>query len=122
MIPILTECTEHKTLNRFIEGLQDLEAFTYSRYQRDFAQCSEKEKNEVLHYFEEKAQSVNTLLAKAKDKFLGRPFFETLKQYTVEGFCISENGATLALSYIPVPGKYEGCIPLEPMQRAWATK
>ena len=122
MIPILTECTDHKTLNRFIEGLQDLETYTHSRYQHDFTQCSGEEKEEVLHYFEEKAQSLTAWLARAEVKFLGRPFFETLKHYTVEGYCISEKGATLALSYIPVPGKYEACIPLEPMQRAWATK
>ncbi len=121
MMPILTECTNSKTLNRFIEGLQALEAHTYSRYKKEFIHCSEKEKEETLHYFEEKAQPANRLIGKVKNKFLGGFFFDTLKQYTVECYCISEKGATQALSYIPVPGKYLACIPLEPMQKAWAT-
>ena len=122
MIPILTECTEPKTLNRFIEGLQDLESHTHSRYSMDFNQCSPSEKEEILHYFEERSRPMNKLVGKAENKYLGRPFFETLKWYTAECYCISEKGATLGLNYIAVPGSYQACIPLAPGQRAWATK
>ncbi len=122
MVPILAECTEPKTLNRFIDGLRDLESHTRSRYQRDFTQCTANEKEEILHYFEEESRPVNRLVAKAKNKYLGRPFFETLKWYTVECYCISEKGATQGLTYIAVPGSYQACIPLAPMQKAWATK
>ncbi len=31
MMPMLNECTDTKTLNRFIKGLQDLEAYTHSQ-------------------------------------------------------------------------------------------
>src|ERR1700676_5385930 len=33
----------------------------------------------------------------------------------------SEPGATKALRYIAVPGKYEGCIPYKKGDKAWAT-
>ncbi|HZK62698.1 MAG TPA: gluconate 2-dehydrogenase subunit 3 family protein [Puia sp.] len=122
MIPLLTQCTDKKTLNRFIRGLQDLEAHTRSRYDKDFLQCTEQEKEKILLYFEHLSQPVSDRLGRAKNKVLGSPFFETLKQYTVESFCISEKGASLALRYIPVPGRYQGCVPMEPGQRAWATK
>ncbi len=84
MIPLLTECTDPKTLNVFIEGLQALEAHTRSRYKKGFAQCTEQEREGILRYFEEKAQPVNRMLGRVKDKVLGGKFFETLKQYTVE--------------------------------------
>ncbi|HEY4154974.1 MAG TPA: gluconate 2-dehydrogenase subunit 3 family protein, partial [Puia sp.] len=122
MLPILTECTETRKLNNFIEGLQDLEAHTRYRYQKDFTQCSGKEKEEILLYFEKKAEPLTRFTGKVKNKFLGGSFFNTLKQYSVECYCISEKGATGGLTYVPVPGRYEACIPLEPMQRAWATK
>ncbi|MCU0354758.1 MAG: gluconate 2-dehydrogenase subunit 3 family protein, partial [Cytophagales bacterium] len=32
----------------------------------------------------------------------------------------SEIGATQALEYVPVPGRYEGCIDLKPGQKSWA--
>jgi hypothetical protein len=121
MIPLLTECTEPKTLNVFIAGLQSLEAYTASRYKKGFIQCTDSEKSEILRYFEEGAQPLNRVLGRAKEKFLGGKFFHTLKQYTVEAYCISEKGATRALRYIPVPGRYDACIPLEPSQTAWAT-
>jgi hypothetical protein len=122
MIPLLTECTDPKTLNVFIEGLQALEAHTAARYNKGFAQCTEKEREGILRHFEEKAQPVNRMLGRVKEKFLGGEFFDTLKQYSVEAYCISEKGATRALRYIPVPGRYEACIPLAPSQPAWATK
>ncbi|MFI5192976.1 MAG: gluconate 2-dehydrogenase subunit 3 family protein [Chitinophagales bacterium] len=122
MIPLLTQCTDKKNLNRFIRGLQDLEAHTRSRYEKDFLQCTGQEKEKILLYFEHLSQPVSDRLGRAKNKVLGSPFFETLKQYTVESFCISEKGASLALRYIPVPGRYQGCVPMEPGQRAWATK
>jgi hypothetical protein len=121
MIPILMFCTDSKTLNHFVRGLQDLEAHTLSRYQKDFLHCSVKEKEEVLHYFEEQAQPMNQLWGKVKNKFWGKTFFDMLKDCTVISYCNSETGATQSLRYIPVPGKYLSCIPLEPGQKSWAT-
>jgi hypothetical protein len=40
---------------------------------------------------------------------------------TLLGFFTSKPGATEALRYVPVPGKYEGCIPYSKGEKAWAT-
>jgi hypothetical protein len=122
MIQILSECTDTKTLNHFVEGLQDLEAYTLKKFGRDFTDCNEIQKEAVLTRFSQKSGSGFSLFDKIKNKFTGRSFFETLKSYTVQGYCISEKGASLGMRYIAVPGKYLACIPLEPNQKAWATK
>jgi hypothetical protein len=122
MIRILTECTENKTLNRFVEGLQDLEARTLKKFGRDFVHCDDIQKQEVLTHFSQKSRSGLSLFDKIKNKATGRSFFETLKFCAVQGYCISEKGASLGMRYIAVPGKYLACIPLEPNQKAWATK
>jgi hypothetical protein len=44
-----------------------------------------------------------------------------LQELTVLGYFTSEIGATQALAYDPVPGRYRGCIPLAPGQKGWAT-
>ena len=121
MIPFLTECTDKKTLNRFIEGLKDLESYTVSKYNKDFIQCSGEEKQAVLHYFDQKSTPTHSLIEKVKNRFTGYPFFVTLKKYSVQAYCISEKGATIGMRYIAVPGKNLSCIPLEPNQKAWAT-
>jgi hypothetical protein len=43
-----------------------------------------------------------------------------LKQLTVAGYFTSEIGATKALAYLPVPGKFQGETRLQPGQKAWA--
>jgi hypothetical protein len=122
MMHFLTECTDIKTLNRFINGLQDLEGYTWSNYKREYAACSSAEKQQILKHFEDHSGTGRTLLEKMRNRFTGFPFFQTLKKYTVHGYCISEKGASLGLHYIAVPGRYLSCIPLEPNQKTWATK
>ena len=48
-------------------------------------------------------------------------FFAMMKQLTLLGYFSSEIGATQALRYVAIPGKYEGCIPYNRGDRAWAT-
>ena len=43
-----------------------------------------------------------------------------IKQMTVWGYFSSEVGATQALRYVPVPGRFEGCIPYNEGEKAWA--
>jgi hypothetical protein len=121
MIPLLIQCTERKTLNRFLQGLRDLEAYSHSRYQKDFLHCSNTEREGIVRYFENRSATGNRRLNRLKNNLWGASFFETLKKYSVESYCISEKGATLALHYIPVPGRYDACAAMEPNQRAWAT-
>jgi hypothetical protein len=48
-------------------------------------------------------------------------YFTLMKQLTLWGFFTSEPGATKALRYVAVPGRYEGCIPYKKGDKAWAT-
>jgi Gluconate 2-dehydrogenase subunit 3 len=122
MLVLLKDCTDRRTLNKFIEGLKDLEAHCRSSYQSSFIQCPEATRQEVLARFEEKDKPLQGIWGKAEGRYLGKPFFITLKEYTVQAYCSSEMGATRGLDYVPVPGSYHGCIPLQPDTRAWATK
>jgi gluconate 2-dehydrogenase gamma chain len=52
-----------------------------------------------------------------------KPFLLMVKELTLLGFFTSEAGATQVLQYDPVPGAYEGCIPLSEAGngKTWAT-
>lgn len=53
----------------------------------------------------------------------GQPhFFSALEDWVTVGYFTSEPGATIALKYDPVPGAYNGCVPLAEVGRAWATR
>ena len=49
-----------------------------------------------------------------------KPFFLRLKELTTTGYFTSEIGATKALAYLPVPGRFDGCMPIQPGQKTWA--
>jgi hypothetical protein len=49
------------------------------------------------------------------------PFFTLVKELTLLGYFSSEIGCTLALAYVPIPGRYEGVVKLKEGQRSWAT-
>src|SRR6266566_3789327 len=48
------------------------------------------------------------------------PFFREIKELTLVGYYTSEIGATRELHHVPVPGRFEGCVPLAQIGRAWA--
>ncbi len=49
-----------------------------------------------------------------------KAFFKGLREFVVTGYFISEIGATQALEYLPIPGRFEGDVPMQPGQKAWA--
>jgi hypothetical protein len=122
MITLLKDCTDRRSLNNFINGLHDLQSHCRSNYQVSFTQCSEADRISTLTHFEQKDRPHSGILGKAENRYLGKPFFMTLKEYTVTAYCTSELGATHGLAYVPVPVYYHGCLPWQPGQPAWATK
>ncbi|HYX90587.1 MAG TPA: gluconate 2-dehydrogenase subunit 3 family protein, partial [Myxococcaceae bacterium] len=46
-------------------------------------------------------------------------WFEPVRALALGAYFSSETGMTQALRYVLVPGKYVGCMPLEPGQPAW---
>jgi hypothetical protein len=43
-----------------------------------------------------------------------------MRALTIAGYFSSEIGATQALEYLPIPGRFEGAVPMQPGQKAWA--
>lgn len=104
----------------FVRGLKQLENFSQRTYNRAFTACSAQEKEAILKHFEQKELSRFPIVNKITKKLFGRSFIGQLKELTVEGYCTSMLGATEGLVYDYIPGHFEGCIPLNSGQRAWA--
>jgi hypothetical protein len=122
ILRMLRDCTDMRSLTNFIIGLQELEEFSLSTYQHPFSFCTASQKEAILKEFEERARSYAGILGKIENKLMGRPFFVLLKNYTVMGFCTSRLGATRALKYEAIPGRFENVGPQESFPRSWATK
>lgn len=119
---MVKDCTDRKSQNKFINGLKELEEYCSGHYQKTYIQCSASEQQTILRHFQQKGRSYGGIIGKVQDRYLGRSFFSTLKEYAVQGYCTSELGATKGLAFIAIPGRYNGCIPLEKKQKTWATR
>ena len=117
----MKECAGHKEYRNFYYGLKEIEEISVNNVGFSFNHCSEEQKKKLLTQFEEEIPK-NAMVAKIKNKLRGEAFFPLLRRLTVEGYCMSEAGATNHLAYQPIPGHYEAITELKPKQSCWATK
>jgi len=122
IMDMLEFCTDAKTQNNFLKGLDDLEDYTMNNYGKTFVNCNHQQQVQIMEYFEQHAVYSINFINKVSNKLLGKHFFVKLKELTVEGYCTSEAGATRGLAYDYIPSTYEACVPLTKNQRSWATK
>lgn len=122
IIRIIKDCVNIHNANTFIDGLKDLVHYSRSNYNKEFEACTPGEQTAILTRFQEKGRPFTGVAGKAQNKYLGKAFFFLLRDYTVQGYCTSELGASKGLAYVAIPGSFHGCIPKTPGQRAWATK
>ena len=107
---VMQDCTSQAERDAFVAGLRQLDADA-----KGFAQLSASEKTAFL-------KKIDTDARAAKDKATPtQAAWRKLKELTVVGYFTSEVGASEVLEYVPVPGRYEGCIPLTEGQKAYAT-
>ncbi len=116
MKAIVTDCYEKKDQDTFMGGVAKLNDASKKKFSKDFMTLSATEKHDLLVDLDKEAKDYN------KTRKEGDPnhYFAMMKQLTVWGYFTSEPGATKALRYVAVPGKYEGCIPYKKGDKAWA--
>lgn len=121
LVKIVSDCTPRKEQNTFIAGLKDLQEHCRHTYDRPFEQCTAAQRQETLSRCETRDKPWSGLAGKLENRVLGRPFFTLLREYTVYGYCTSRIGATQGMAYAYIPGSFNGCMPLKPGQKCWAT-
>jgi hypothetical protein len=104
IVRVVRDCFEKPEQDKFYAGLAKLDADSQAKFGKGFVTIDVAQKNEML-----KQSTVDN-----------KAFFLMMKGLTVTGYFTSEIGATQALEYLPIPGKFEACIPLKPGQKAWA--
>jgi len=101
---MLAEAYPADERRRFLAGLEGLDDRARRAHGRAFLACAATDQLALLSELDRAAQ----------------PFFRTLKELTLVGYYTSEIGATRELRHLPVPGRFEGCVPLTQIGRAWA--
>ena len=110
------DCYEEKDQKIFLEGMNKLNEASVQKNGKSLMESTPEQRHELLVGLDKEAKEYS----KAKKPEDPSHYFSLMKQMTLMGFFTSKEGATKALRYVAVPGKYEGCIPYKKGDKAWA--
>lgn len=105
------ECYEPKLQTVFKKGLADLAASCQKEYGQGFVDCSTEQQDAILTGLQTAAKT---------NKTKEENFFRLLHELTFLGYFRSEEIGTKVLTYDPIPGPYQGCIPVSEVGNAWS--
>lgn len=104
VIYMIEDCYPQETQEVIKTGLKELNTLAKGQFNQPFLKLNEAEKDEVLHSMQ---------IGNAE-------FYRLVQQLTNMGYYTSEIGATQALDFVFVPGKYNPCLIIDSNQKAWA--
>ncbi len=104
IVRVLRDCYVREDQEQFYAGLAKLEDDSHRLHNQSFVDLDAPRRNALI-----KQMAVSD-----------KPFFHRLRELTVAGYFCSEIGATKALEYLPIPGRFEGDVPFKSGQKAWA--
>ena len=117
MTVIVHDCYEEKDQKIFMDGMKKLDDASKTKNGKTFMESTPAQRHDLLVVLDKEQQDYQ----KNKKKEDPNHYFRMMKELTLWGYFTSEAGATKALRYVAVPGKYEGCIPYKKGDKAWAT-
>ena len=105
---LLTDCSAPEEQQRVLAGLREFRRTSQRIGGGAFATLSPDARNRVVAAVDAEAQ-------RAGDAH----WFSVVRGLALQSYFTSEIGMTKARRYIPIPGRWVGCMPLEPGQPAW---
>lgn len=105
IVMMIYDCYPKDVQKSFINGINKIEKKAEDKFNNSFTAIHPAEREKLLKEFEEKTDEQK------------RKFFQLARELTFLGYFTSEIGATQALNYVQIPGKYDGCRPFENGQK-----
>ena len=117
MVVMVNDTYEDKDQKIFHAGIGKLDEACKKANGKSFLEATAEQRTALLTVLDKEAKDYQ----KTKKKEDPNYYFTMMKQLTLFGFFTSKEGATQALRYIAVPGKYDGSYPYKKGDKAWAT-
>ena len=117
MSVMVLDCYEEKDQKIFLDGLKKIDELSEKQFNTSFVKAEEKQRTELLTALDKEQKAYQDKKAKEDPSH----YFRMMKELTLLGYFTSKEGATQALRYLPVPGKYDGSFPYKKGDKAWAT-
>jgi hypothetical protein len=106
MVLMVNDCYEEKDQAIFRKGMDTINELSSSKYGTYFIKLAPDQRHELLIQIDNE-QKQYTKNKKEKDP---AHYFRMMKELTLFGYFTSQPGVTKAKRYMPVPGKYIGCV------------
>lgn len=116
MVTMVTDCYTQENQEVFLDGLDKLNESAKKAFNKKFIDASPQQRTQLLTRLDSEQRDYQ----KNKKKEDPNHYFKMLKELTLLGYFTSEVGATQALRYLPVPGKYDGNYAYKKGDKAWA--
>ena len=140
MTVIVDDCYEPDNQKVFHEGIKQVDEVSKKMFNEGFMKLTAQQRHDLLvsldketkEYQKKKAEfdKIQDEKEKAetgkgnsdfKRETMAPHYFTMMKQLTLLGFFTSQPGATQALRYVAVPGRYDGNLAYKKGDKAWAT-
>ncbi len=107
---------EAEETEAFKKGIDALEADAQATHNKTFADLEPAQMDGLI------TKIMNEAVAKKDEESEIEPFFFALKGATLLGFFSSEEVGENVLNYDPIPGDYQGCVPMSEIEngRLWS--
>lgn len=102
---LLTDCRGPDEQKRVVDGLKQFRSVVGDH----FASMSQANRENWLRRIDSEAKTAGA-----------DHYFPLLRELSLQAYFSSQIGMTKALRYVMTPGKWVGCVPLQPGQPSWA--
>lgn len=116
MAVMVRDCYAPADQQIFLHGLSQLDAACRKKSGKAFLASTPAERAALLTDLDQEQKTYSA----TQPKTAPNHYFRMIKQLTLLGYFTSEVGATQALRYLPIPGRYQGSVPYKKGDRAWA--
>lgn len=119
ILVMYTDCLAPEEKRLLLEGVNEAEARSMSTTGTSFPEAAPAQRLQLLKAIQAEAITHNLRQEGALEP---EPhYFDLMKGLALQGYFTSEPGMTQAREYLPLPGKYQACIPLADQAKPWAT-
>lgn len=114
MVLMVNDCYDEKEQAIFREGMQKINELARSKSGKEFMAITPQQRHQLLVQIDNEQKQY----MKSKKEEEPVHYFRMMKELTLLGYFTSEPGCTKAKRYMPVPGKYIGCVPYTKGEKA----
>ena len=113
---IVSDCYADLEQKAFLDGIKTFEELCILEYDEKFIELSASDKNKFLLTLEEESKTHNAGITDG----IPPHYYTMIKQLSIWGYVSSEAVCTKVMRHVPIPGRYEACIPYVSGEKAYS--